>query len=182
MLRKRWVISLLFLLLPVAVLADDNERYWGPQWGMMGGGMGPGMMGGGMGPGMMGGGMGPGMMGGGMGMYSMLNLSDAQRSKINQIQDAERRQHWETMGKIMDEQAKLRDLYLADKRDTQAILKVQDRVNQYQRKMLELHLNTENQIEAVLPPEQREQLKSFRRGGYGPGGMGPGNMGRGMMR
>jgi len=173
------VLAVFFMLLwmPVATLADDGDRSWGPHWGMMGGGMG-------MGPGMMGGGM--GMMG--MGPYNMLDLTDDQRSKINKLQDGERRKHWETMGKIMDEQTRLRDLYQADKRDTQAILKVQDQVNQHQRKMLELHLNTQNQIEAVLTKEQREQLKSFRRGGYGPGmmmgpgGMGPGNMGRGMMR
>lgn len=161
-------------VLTTSAVADD-DYYMGR--GMMGGGMGMGggMMGGGMG-------MGPGMMGGGM--VHMLNLSDDQRSKINKLQDEERRQHWDTMGKIMDERVKLRDLYAADKRDIQAILKVQDVINQHQRKMMELHLNTQNQVEAILTQEQRDQLKSFRAGGMGPGMMGPGGMGpgRGMMR
>jgi len=127
------------------------------------------MMGGGMG-------MGGGMMG--MGPYHMLNLTDDQRSRINKMHDAQRRKHWETMGKIMDERAKLRDLYSADKLDTKRILKVQEEIDRMHRSMLEQHLNTRNQIDALLTPEQREQLKSYRRGGMG---MGPGMMGRGGM-
>jgi len=177
--HKRVAVALFFSLVAFASHADDR---------MMGGGMGMGggMMGGGMGMGggMMGGGMGMGggMMGGGP--YHMLNLTDDQRGKINKLQDEERRKHWDTMGKIMDERARLRDLYDADKRDTQAILKVQDQINLHQRKMMELHLNTQNQIEALLTKEQRDQLRSMHRGGMGMGGgmMGPGYGGRGMMR
>ena len=86
--------------------------------GMMGGygpgyGMGPGMMGGygpgyGMGPGMMGGygpgyGMGPGMTGGCSGYgrgNNALNLSDAQRQKIQKIQEGAARSQWEIMNKM----------------------------------------------------------------------------------
>jgi len=166
--RKVNAVAALSILALMAVAAQADDDMMGR--GMMGYGMGPGMMGGGMG-------MGGGMMGGGP--YHMLNLSDDQRTKINKIQDEERRKHWETMGKIMDERARLRDLYDADKRDTQAILKVQDQINLYQRRMLELHLNTQNQIEALLTKEQRDQLKSFHRGGMG---MGPGYGPHGMMR
>ena len=81
---------------------------------MMGGygpGYGPGMMGGpgygrGYGPGMMGGpgyGMGPGMMGGcgGYGYgYNALNLTDAQREKIQKIQEEAARSQWEVMNKM----------------------------------------------------------------------------------
>ncbi len=165
------LVSALSLFAATAAMADDDDRYWGPH-GMMGswGGMGSDMMGGGM--------MGGGMMGGGMmgyAPYQFLNLTDDQRSRINKIQDEERRKHWQTMGKVMDERARLRDLYQADKRDSQAILKVQEQIDQLQRKMLELHLNTQNQVEALLSQEQRDQLKTFRSGG---GGYGP----RGMMR
>ncbi|MFZ1909624.1 MAG: hypothetical protein WAU52_11140 [Burkholderiales bacterium] len=92
---------------------------YGPGYGMgpwmMGGygpgyGMGPGMMGGygagyGMGPWMMGGyggyGMGPGMMGGYGGYgYNPLNLSDAQRTKIQKIQEDAARSQWEIMNKM----------------------------------------------------------------------------------
>jgi Spy/CpxP family protein refolding chaperone len=162
----RSILVVLACLMPLTLMADDDY------YGMMGRGMGYGMMGGGMGGGMMGG-----------GPYHLLNLTDDQRGKINKLRDEERRKHWETMGKIMDEHARLRDLYDADKRDTQAILKVQDQINAHQRKMLELHLNTRNQIEALLTQEQRDQLRSWHRGGWGmgPGMMGPGYGGRGMM-
>ena len=86
-------------------------RGYGPGYGM-----GPGMMGGygpgyGMGPGMMGGygpgyyGMGPGMMGGcggyGYGYgYNALNLTDAQRAKIQKIQEDAARSQWEIMNKM----------------------------------------------------------------------------------
>ena len=98
----------------------------GPRGPMMGGGYGPGMMGqgmmgGGYGSGMMGGyGMGPGMMGMHEGLPGIA-LDDKQRKQFNAIQDELRRKRWELMGRTMDEQAKLRDLYEADKRDPAAI-------------------------------------------------------------
>jgi len=82
---------------------------YGPGHGM-GYGMGPGMMGGyGMGPWMMGGygrgyGMGPWMMGGygrGYGYgYNALDLSDAQRQKIEKIQEEAWNSQWEVMNKM----------------------------------------------------------------------------------
>jgi Spy/CpxP family protein refolding chaperone len=79
-------------------------RGYGPGYGM-----GPGMMGGyGMGPWMMRGygpgyGMWPGMMGGcgGYGYgYNTLNLTDAQRAKIEKIQEDAARSQWEIMNKM----------------------------------------------------------------------------------
>jgi Spy/CpxP family protein refolding chaperone len=75
-------------------------RGYGPGFGY---GMGPGMMRGygpGYGPGY---GMGPGMMGGcgGYGYgYNALNLTDAQREKIQKIQDEAARSQWEIMNKM----------------------------------------------------------------------------------
>jgi len=170
-----WVALISLGLAAMPVRADEDMS----RPGMMGYGMGPGMMGG---RGMMGGDMGMGMDMMGGGLYQMLNLTDDQRTRINKLQDAERHQHWATLGKMMDERARLRDLYAANNRDVQAILKVQDQMHVYQRKMMELHLNTQNQIEALLTPEQREHLKSMRRGmPCGPGMMAPGGP-RGMMR
>lgn len=98
-------------------------RGYGPGYGM-GYGMGPGMMGGygpgygmgyGMGPGMMGGygmgpwmmhgygrgyGMGPWMMGGYGYGYNALDLSDAQRQKIEKIQEEAWKSQWEVMNKM----------------------------------------------------------------------------------
>jgi Spy/CpxP family protein refolding chaperone len=172
---------------------------WGMGPGMMGGGMGmmgggmgmgPGMMGGGMGPGMMSGmgmmgggmGMGPGMMGGGMGMmgmgpFGMLDLSDDQRAKLNKLQDEHRKKDWEIAGKIMDEQAKLRDLYDADTPDAKKIGTAYGAIARLQQQAVEANVELHNRMQAVLTKEQREQLKQWRRG-MGPG-MGPGP--RGMM-
>lgn len=125
--------------------------------GMMGGyGMGSGMMGGGygMGPGMMGGGsgMGSGMMGGGCGMgpQGLSDLSADQRTRIAKIQDETRRKHWELMGKVMDEQARLRDLHDAPKRDAAAITDTQKKISELQRRMYESAADAHKRMEAVL--------------------------------
>jgi Spy/CpxP family protein refolding chaperone len=174
---------------------------WGP--GMMGGyggygyhvgprggyGMGPGMMGGyggyGMGPGMMGGygyhmgprggcDWGPGMMGGhGMWALSALNLTDDQRAKINKILDNERKQHWAVMGKMMDEQIKLRDLYAQSEPDPKKVGAAYGAIAKLQQQMIEAHVQAGNEIHKILTKEQREQMEQWRHGGWGPGG-GPG--------
>lgn len=160
--------------------------------GMMGGGPGGGMgmMGGG---GMMGGmGMGgPGMgMMGGMGPVWMLDLSDEQRGKIEKIQDDTRRKNWDTYGKIMDEQAKLRDLYSGETVDPKKVGAVYAGIAKLQQQVIESSVEAHNRVQAVLTKEQKEQLKQWSRGGMGGrgmmgpggrGGYGPGNMQRGGM-
>lgn len=149
--------------------------YYGMHPGMMGGyGMGPGMMGSGMGHGMMddgrgddcmmGGrgmrgmepgmmGMGPGMMGG-YGPAGMLNLDESQQKKIVQIQDELRKKHWDLMGKMNDEQAKLRQLYYySGQRDPAAIGKQYQRIQDLRRQMMESSIEAQNRIDAVLTPE-----------------------------
>lgn len=134
---------------------------YGP--GMMGGGYGHGMMGGGYGygPGMMGQGYGQGMMGGGP-LY-MLDLNDEQLSKVNQIRDESRRKNWDTMGKLLDERARMRDLMNADKRDPGAIGKQSMKLADLRRQMLESAIDSQNRIDALLSKEQRDQLRSWRR-------------------
>lgn len=152
---------------------------WGPGYygmgpGMWGGyGMGPGMMGGyGMGPGMMGGyGMGPGMMGGygmgpgwgGYGPHGLPDLTADQRAKISKIQDETRRRHWELMGQMMDEQARLRDLYDAPKQDSAAVTKAYAKISDLQRQMYESSADAQKRIEAVLTKEQKEKSWRFWR-------------------
>ena len=177
--------------------AQDADEYggYGPYGmgpGMMGGyggyGMGPGMMGGYGGMGMMGGGygMGPGMMGG-YGALNGLDLSDEQRTKIDKIFDAERKQHWSVMGKMMDEQNKLRDLYAQETPDPKKVGAVYGEIAKLRQQMLETHVQASNQMQQVLTKEQREQLQQWRRGGWGWGPRGPaagkpGTPGPGMMR
>ncbi|MGB8437463.1 MAG: Spy/CpxP family protein refolding chaperone [Burkholderiales bacterium] len=162
--------------------------------GMMGGygpgyGMGPGMMGGygpayGMGPGMMGGygpgyGMGPGMMGGygpgygmeagmmsglGLGPLQMLDLDATQRGKVNQISDALRKKEWQVVGQMQDEQAKLRDLYLAEKPERSAIVAAYKRLFDLRLKRVEAVLDARGDLDKVLTQEQRDALRSFGSG------------------
>ena len=156
-------------------VAQTYQGSMGP--GMMGGGYGPGMMmGGGQGQGMMGGygqgQMGPGMMGGGYGHGMMgqgmmgqglpgISLDDKQRKQHNAIQDDLRRKRWELMGRTMDEQAKLRDLYEADKRDPAAIGAAYQRVFDLQRQMIEATVAAHNKVEDLLTPEQRKTAREY---------------------
>ncbi|WP_245004733.1 Spy/CpxP family protein refolding chaperone [Paraburkholderia sacchari] len=142
----------------------NNASSYGP--GMMGefdgSYMGPGMMGFGMpGRGMMGGGMmggygcGPGngsVMGG-------LDLTRDQRSRINAIVDQTRKSHWTLMGKMLDQQASLRDLYNAPTRDQAAIDKGYKTLRDLRQQMYTTSVDARKRIEAVLTPGQRDKLR-----------------------
>ena len=149
---------------------------WGMGPGMMGGyGMGPGMMGGwGMGPGMGGYGMGPGMMGGygmggdGLGGIGMLDLSPAQRTKINAIADDLRKKHWALLGQIQDDEAKLRDLSAQAEPDPKAVGSVYVHMSKLRQQMLDAHETAMDQARAVLTPEQRGQLDRWQLESWGP--------------
>lgn len=145
--------------MPGAGGPGDGYGY-GP--GMMGGGYGPGMMGGGFGSGrgMMGGGY--GMMGYGGGWVDALGLSDDQKSKINRIQDETRHEHWALMGTMMDQQAKLRDLYEAPKRDSAAIDETYKSIGDLRQKMLDSSVSARKRMEAVLTSKQLEKLRTYR--------------------
>ncbi|OJW51313.1 MAG: hypothetical protein BGO60_12235 [Thiobacillus sp. 65-1059] len=113
------------------------------------------------GPGMMGGGwgMGAGMMGGrwGMSPWSRSDLSADQRTKINTIRDETRRKNWELMGRLMDEQARLRDLYDAPTRDAGALDNGYKKVNELQRQIYDSSEDAYKRMEAILTKEQREK-------------------------
>ena len=154
---------------------------------MMGGmGMGPGGMGMGM--------MGMGGAGMGMGPVGMLDLTDEQRGKIEKIQDDTRRKNWDTYGKIMDEQSRLRDLYAGETVDAKKVGAAYAGIAKLQQQLIEAHVEAHNRVQAVLTKEQREQLRQWSRGGmggrgmmgpggrgYGPGNRPSGGMGPGMM-
>ena len=140
-------------------LAQDQGR--GP-------GYGPGMMG--DGPGMMGGGPGWGRGGGyGPGPGAAISgLTDEQRDKLAVIREQHRQKNWGTMGQVQAEQFKLRQMYSADKLDSAAILEQQKKVDELRRQMLKSRLEARKEIEAVLTPEQRKQLRQM--GPWGQGG------------
>ena len=129
----------------------------------------------GYGMGMMGGGYGMGMMGG---PIHMLDLTDAQRKKINSISDASRKKNWEVMGKMMDKSASLRDLYAEDRFDVARITATYEQIFLLQKEMIRDRLTARNQQYDLLNDKQRKELKELR-GGYGPG-YGRGYHGRGM--
>ncbi|MDH4114148.1 MAG: Spy/CpxP family protein refolding chaperone [Burkholderiaceae bacterium] len=144
-----------------SAVANPPQGTLGPDYGM-----GPGMMGGyGMGPGMMGGyaqgsgyGMGPGMMDG-YGSRADLNLTAEQRGKIASIRNDVRRKHWELMGKMQDEQAKLNEQYYSDQRDDAPLSKSYRDMSELRQQMFDLSLRARRQIDAVLTQEQRDKLK-----------------------
>jgi Spy/CpxP family protein refolding chaperone len=145
---------------------------------MMGHGMGFGqgmghMMGG---AGMMGGGMMgmPGMM---MRGYGMLDLSDKQTDQLIDIQTKLQKDHWQLMGKMIDEQANVRKAWSGDKPDPKKVGAAYAKLFELQRQAIEDRVAAMNKMYDTLTDEQRELLKS---GPMGRMGGGPGR-GRHMM-
>lgn len=156
-------------------ISPDATRGYGPgygpgQWGYgppagYGPSYGPGQWSygppAGYGPGYGGGwGFGPGY--GGYGPIPALNLSDDQRAKIVAIQDDMRSKAWDTLGKLQQEQFKLRQLYFSDKLDAAAISSQQKNVDELSRKVTEMRVDAQNRIDAVLTPEQRQTARTYR--------------------
>lgn len=163
-------------ILPAAVIAhgqddmtDQGDMHgWMHEHGM-------GMMGGGGGMG--GCGDGASMMDGynrgmmGLGPISMLDLTPDQRSKLNKIRYDLRKQHWAIMGKIIDEQAKLSDLYAADKPDPKKIGAVYGAIFDLRRQMIETQIDAMNRAKDILNKEQITKLKQLQQyRGMGTGG------------
>lgn len=189
--RKIAVVATVLAAATIGATAIAQGPGYGPGMMGGGPGYGPGMMGGGgpgygpgYGPGMMGGGpgygpgYGPGMRGGGpgygpgygagrgygpgAGYLESLNLSDEQRDKIQAIQEENRQKNWTAMGQMRSEMFALRRMYFADKVDANAVAEQQKKVDELRRQMLKSRLESRNQVEAVLTPEQRKQFRQYR--------------------
>lgn len=160
------VLATTLLAAPCAALAQGGPGY-GPGGGY---GWGPGMMGGG--PGMMGpagpgwgredggpawgrGGFGPG------GGLAALNLTVEQQEKVAAIQEENRRKNWDAMGRVRSEQFKLRQMAFGEKIDPAAFAEQQKKVDDLRRDMLKSRVESRNQIDTVLTPEQRKQFRQF---------------------
>jgi len=162
----RKTLRLTAVALGIAAAGAVMAQGYGP-----GGGYGPGMMGGGgYGPGMMGGGgYGPGMMGGhgpgggmmGFGPLGALDLKDDQRDKIFAIQEEARTKNFGTMTQMRAEQYKMAKMYNAEKADPKLIGEQQKKVDELRRQMIQSRVETRNEIEAVLTPEQKKQLRQY---------------------
>lgn len=166
---KRFATILVAAALGTAALAQPG---YGPGW--MGGGMGPGMTGPGMmggygrmGPGMgggYGGGMGMGMGGMGHGMagdwYLPADLSPEQRGKIAEARQDYRKKQWALMQQMHG------IMWNAEAPDTpfdeQVARRNFDAVAALRKQMFENSLQLRKREDAVLTPQQREELR--RRG------------------
>lgn len=167
------VATLLGLASTCATAAEPARGSgYGPGPGMMWGGGGYGMMGPGYGygpgPGMMGGGYGmmgpggyggygyggPGMMGGGWGALPS-DLSSEQRGKIAEIQREFRKQQWPLMQQM---QETMWDSG-SGPQDEQSERREYDRVAALHKQMFENMLSARKRMDAVLTPEQREQMR-----------------------
>lgn len=129
-------------------------------------GYGPGY-GPGVGPGY-GGGMhrqGPGMRGPQARMphdpFAQLGLEESQRKAIDALMTNQREFQQQHMKIMQEHNAKLRELYQADKWDADAITKLYDQMYQERRAMMEQNIKTRNEIMDKLNKEQREKLKSM---------------------
>ena len=158
-----FIISLVAIIGSGSTRADDDSYGWGRMHGGYGGmGMG--------GYGMMGGYGGMGMMGYG----GMINLSQAQRNKIENIQEGMRKSHFAMMESIIKEREKLAELMNQENPSPSKVGAVYGRMFAVQRQMIESGVAAHNQMNKVLTKEQREQIHQWHRrmwgGGYGPRG------------
>lgn len=179
--KRSTMIALAGLL--ISTSAASQPYGMGP--GMMGGdygyGMGPGMMGGygrghgmhqgmmgdygyGMGPGMMGPGMmepgmmGPGMMGPGNYGYWLPDLTTEQRVKLADVQDEFRRKQWALMQSMHELGWRQNDVYRDGKFDEKAARKSFEAMTDLRKQIFENSLDLRKRIDAVLTPQQRDQL------------------------
>ncbi len=110
----------------------------------------------------------PMMSGHGTGMlqqFGMLGLTQDQRSRLNKLQYDLRRQHWNLKGKVLDEQAKLYDLYAVDRPDAKKIGAVYGAIFDIRRQMIETSIDAMNRAKDILTSDQRTRLKQMQQGG-----------------
>jgi hypothetical protein len=66
------------------------------------------------------------------------------------------------MGSMMDQQAKLRDLYEAPQRDTAAIDSTYKAIDGMRQQMIDSSTDARKRIEAVLSKKQLDQLRTLQ--------------------
>ena len=143
--------------------SSNNSNSEMPNWtgggGMMGGGYGGGMMGGGYGGGMMGGGYGGGMMG----SVGFLELTEKQQSSIFKLSDDLRKQHWQAMDLIHDQQSLLRAELVKDSPAPSVVGDFYAKIFDQHRLMIEARIDAQNKITALLSDAQRKELRALKR-------------------
>ena len=124
---------------------------------MMQMGMGPGMMGGPGGYGMV-----PGMMGGYANeAYAGLDLSAEQRKKIADIQRETAKAQWQLMGTMHEQGYRMYGNAGPGAFDEAAARKSFETMSETRKAMFEMQIETRKKIDAVLTPQQREQVRRY---------------------
>ena len=173
------LLSASLFALPLALPAWADMKGKGCEdHGMMhGDGMGMGGMGMGMGSGgcdacgeMMDGSGGEGFIG--LGHVRMMDLNADQRARLNKIQNDLRKQQWGLMGRILDERARLTDLYAMDRPDPKKIGQVYAAIFDLRRQMIEARIDAANRGRDLLTKEQLDKLRQLMqsRSGWGAAG------------
>jgi Spy/CpxP family protein refolding chaperone len=109
--------------------------------------------------------MGWGMMAPGMMGMGIPNLTEDQRKQIGKIRQEFRDRQWDLMGKMRAERFKLHDQYDSDQLDPDAIGAQQKKLLAMQQQMVDLSVETQKRIGAVLTKEQKDAMKNWRRHG-----------------
>ena len=112
----------------------------------------------------MGWGMGPGMMGPGMQGGAIPNLTDEQRKQLSSIRREASDKHWNLMGKVRTERLHLQDLYSAESADPDAIGAQQKKLLALRQQMIDVSVDAQKRVDALLTKEQKEALRTWRRG------------------
>lgn len=102
----------------------------------------------------------------GLGPVYRLDLTDAQRTQVNAISDQLRAKNWATLGKIMDQRARLRDQRGASEPDAKAVKAAVTEIGRLRGEMAEARILAMNQARQLLTKEQREQLDRWRKEGW----------------
>jgi Spy/CpxP family protein refolding chaperone len=113
----------------------------------------------GMGPGSA---IGPGMVGAfGGDSYVGVDLTPEQRSKIAEIRQAASKAQWQLMGAMQDEGYRMHGVAGPGAFDEAAARKSFEAMTETRKAMFELQVETRRKTDAVLTPQQREQLRRY---------------------
>ena len=92
-----------------------------------------------------------------------LDLSDQQNERVETIREQARDDQWELSRRMREEQWKLMTLFRADSPDPAEIGKQYARMSDLNRQNLDISVDAQRRIEALLTQEQRDVLRDRRR-------------------
>ena len=102
-----------------------------------------------------------------MGQPNRLGLSDDQIQKMDDIQHALRKKHWELMGPMIDQKAALKKAYANERPDPEVVGAIYGQIFDLKRQMIEARLNAKNSSREILTENQIQQMSKMnhRQGG-----------------